>query len=1007
MCTRLAIKFLLVLLCTLGLYTNSFSQLQYSFERINTENGLPTNALKGIVFDDVNRFLWVATESGILRYNGHGFQTFGDTKETSILNSRIINVVKKQDHSIFGTVEDASVFTIEKNKIKYVNTKQKVRWADEMLSYIYAPANLHTSKVKNSINLPLLKLNDNYFEVEDYRLLMYSKDTTVVLQKNLDNQSIFVLGNQLFIISAAGSVNKVVVGKDQNFTTKLEPVSVLGLPILQKKSANTFFKVFQDLSNEAAYVLFDNNIYEIEYKNGAVSFTIRVPNLPSQDYIRYFQFDKLTNTAYLATDNRGLIIAHPQYFVRRQPFYSSSLNSASAYAQVLLPNGNIQVNSGAIYGDAVNQKNGFFDKVSEPRTFITSDSLFLYTNFLGVTQYNLKSKERKLLTDNSFYNRSAFLQIGDSIYLFSNFGVGYFDKTDSVKKVFSYGSMSETYTVYDVLLYNRDAVLMATSEGLFLYHLKTNTISLFFKEPNAAHFRTLYAYKDYFLAGTYGGGVYVIHDNIIKSLPLDKNGYLKFAHCFIPNNNDVWITTNKGMIKSSFKSVLASFSNKQLKPNYTYYGKQEGIDILEMNGGCAPCAIKLLDGRISVPGIDGLIQFSPNILPNNKIEPFVYIDKFKFDGQIIFEDFFVNKEVSQKVENIQIILGVSGMISEENVEVEYNIDNKGTWRSILVKNPIITIENPRSGNHALTIRWRSTDATTWNSQVLSYTIAYPWFAHPYMYFGYFLLLVLLIYLYVTIKTFIYVRRQRELEAEVTVKTKDLQALNTYLVGRNQAKDQVIAIMNHDILTPLKYLHITAANLELKLKDTDAVKPVGQIKATTKELEYLTSNLLSWVKFDAINELDQKQLVDVHLLFESIVDFVLPFKQSDQVSIVNNIPKGLVIKGWHDPMRVLFYNLIMNSIRSTNYGLIEISAISNVNVVTISIKDSGVGMSESMISYLLTGVKPKDNFVTPKYKTGNGVGYQIIRNLVKLIFAELKIVSKVGVGTEVQIVLTKL
>jgi signal transduction histidine kinase len=959
------------------------------------------------VFDDLNRFLWVATESGILRYNGHGFQTFGDTKETSILNSRIINVVKKQDHSIFGTVEDASVFTIEKNKIKYVNTKQKVRWADEMLSYIYAPANLHTSKDKNSINLPLLKVNDNYFEVEDYRLLMYSKDTTVVLQKKIGNQSIFVLGNQLFIISPNGSVNKVLVGNDQNFTTKLEAVSVSGLPVLQKKSATTLFKVFQDLSNEAAYVLFDNNIYEIEYKNGAVFFTIRVPNLPSQDYIRYFQFDKLTNTAYLATDNRGLIIAHPQYFVRRQPFYSSRLNSASAYAQVLLPNGNIQVNSGAIYGDAVDQKNGFFDKVSEPRTFITSDSLFLYTNFLGVTQYNLKSKKRKLLTDNSFYNRSAFLQIGDSIYLFSNLGVGFINKSDTVKKVFSYGPMSETYTVYDVVLYNRDAVLMATSEGLFLYHLKTNTITLFFKDPNAAHFRTLYSYDGYFLAGTYGGGVYVIHDNIIKPLALDKNGYLKFAHCFIPNNNDVWITTNKGMIKSSFKSMLACFSNRQLKPNYKYYGKQEGIDILEMNGGCAPCAIKLLDGRISVPGIDGLIQFNPSLLPNKKIDPFVYIDKFKFDNQIVAEDFFVNKEVSQKVDNIEIILGISGMISEENIELEYDIDNKGAWRTILVKNPFINIENPRSGRHNLTIRWKSTEATTWNSQVLAYAIAYPWYANPYMYFGYFLLLVLLIYLYVTIKTFIYVRRQRELEAEVTVKTKDLQALNTYLVGRNQAKDQVIAIMNHDILTPLKYLHITATNLELKLKDTDAVKPVGQIKATTKELEYLTSNLLSWVKFDAINELDQKQFVDLHLLFESIIDFVLPFKQSDKVSIVNNIPKGLVIKGWHDPMRVLFYNLIMNSIRSTNKGLIEITAVSNSNTVAISIKDTGVGMSESMISYLLTGIKPENNFVTPKYKTGNGVGYQIIRNLVKLVFAELKIESKVGVGTEVQIVLTKL
>ena len=1007
MCTRLAIKFLLVLLCSFGLCTNSYSQLQYSFERINTENGLPTNALKGIVFDDVNRFLWVATESGILRYNGHSFQTFGDSKETSILNSRIINVVKKQDHSIFGTLEDFTIYNIEKNKVNYKRVKDVKHWADELASLIYQTSIKKINKNHLSISFPLLKFGNYFVELEDNKLFYFNNDTSVILKEGLNRHSIFVLDNQLFVISASGLVNKVVVERNQKFTTKLLPVSVSGLPVLKNGYGNSFFKVFQDLSNEPAYILLDNNIYEIEFKNGLLAFTLKVPNLPSQDYIRYFQFDKLTNTAYFATDNRGLIIGHPQYFIRRQPFYSSRINSASAYAQVLLPNGNIQVNSGAIYGDVVNQKNGFFDLVSEPRTFITSDSFFLYTNYLGVTQYNLKSKNRKLLTDNGFYNRSAFLQIGDSIYLFSNFGVGFIDKSDTVKKIFAYGPMSATYTVYDVVLYNKGSVLMATSEGLFLYHLKTNTINLFYKDPNATHFRTLFSYKGYFLAGTYGGGVYVIHDDIIKPLALDKNGYLKFAHCFILNNNDIWITTNKGIIKSSFNSVLASFSNRRLKPNYSYYGKHEGIDILEMNGGCTPCALKLIDGRISVPGIDGLIQFNPNLLPNKKIEPFVYIDKFKFDDQIVSEDFFLNKEVSQKVDNIQITLGVSGMISEENIEVEYDIDNKGTWRPILVKNPFINIENPRSGKHNLTIRWKSTESTTWNSQVLSYTIAYPWYAHPYMYFGYFLLLLLLIYLYVTIKTFIYVGRQRELEEEVAVKTKDLQALNTYLLGRNQAKDQVIAIMNHDILTPLKYLHITATNLELKLKDTDAVKPVGQIKATTKELEYLTSNLLSWVKFDSINQLDHKQVVDLHLLFESIIDFVLPFKQSDQVSILNNIPKDMVINGWYDPMRVLFYNLIMNSIRSTHKGFIDISAILTSNAITISIKDSGVGMENSMISYLLTGIKPMDNFVTPKYKNGNGVGYQIIRNLVKLIFAEINIISKSGVGTEVQIVLTKL
>ncbi len=76
----------LFLFCSL----HSFAQLQYNFERINTENGLPTNAIKGLQFDNKTRFLWAATESGIVRYNGFGFQSFGDNENEAVLNGRIV-----------------------------------------------------------------------------------------------------------------------------------------------------------------------------------------------------------------------------------------------------------------------------------------------------------------------------------------------------------------------------------------------------------------------------------------------------------------------------------------------------------------------------------------------------------------------------------------------------------------------------------------------------------------------------------------------------------------------------------------------------------------------------------------------------------------------------------------------------------------------------------------------------------------------------------------------------
>ena len=91
------------------------SQLRYNFEYLNTENGLPTNAIKGLQFDEKNRFLWVATESGIVRYNGHGFQGFGDNEKTAVLNGRIVFFDKTIDGKLFGKLIDERVFTVNEN----------------------------------------------------------------------------------------------------------------------------------------------------------------------------------------------------------------------------------------------------------------------------------------------------------------------------------------------------------------------------------------------------------------------------------------------------------------------------------------------------------------------------------------------------------------------------------------------------------------------------------------------------------------------------------------------------------------------------------------------------------------------------------------------------------------------------------------------------------------------------------------------------------------------------
>ena len=141
MYTKLVIKLIIRILFTgIIIFFNSyqlFAQLQYNFERINTDNGLPTNAIKGLQFDEKTRFLWVATESGIVRYNGHGFQSFGDNIDNAALNGRINFFVKSYDGTLFGKLVDGKVFRIQDNKAFIDKKFNKIIVEDDYLKYKY------------------------------------------------------------------------------------------------------------------------------------------------------------------------------------------------------------------------------------------------------------------------------------------------------------------------------------------------------------------------------------------------------------------------------------------------------------------------------------------------------------------------------------------------------------------------------------------------------------------------------------------------------------------------------------------------------------------------------------------------------------------------------------------------------------------------------------------------------------------------------------------------------
>jgi signal transduction histidine kinase len=991
----------LLLVC----FSNTEAQLQYNFERINTDNGLPTNAIKGLQFDEKNRFLWIATESGIVRYNGHDIQSFGESEQSKILDGRIVFFDKAYNGNLYGKLIDESVFVINKNKAVLQNKNIKLSSQDDYLSYKYGVQKKYSKNSLPDIELLDYIVNGKIYTVNKKYLYKYSNngfDSLLHVENDIKG---FVINNNLYFYNKEYKFFKYDINK--NYLLPIEN-TISNLIIKgNSKNALTQFNIIQNYTNEAIYVIIGSKLFKLTEMNNQFGFVLITNQIPEKEFVKYIQIDDLTNTIYLGTDNRGMLVGRPKYFNRVLPNDTKNAISSSAYAQLLLSNGNIQINTGRVFGKSTINASNVFYRPSETATYLSKDSILYFTNSDGLIEYDLKINrimsitpvDKKLMT-----SRNNFIEIGDYIYSFNESGIMKKNtlKLDNWHYILKFKKVPFNFIFYSIKQVNNNEILAATTDGLYKYNLQLNTFNLFYRDKTNANFRTIYKLDNYFLIGSYGAGVYMFQNDTIKKVPLDQNKYLNYTHCFIQDNqNRVWASTNKGLFMSPAQSLIDFWSKGPGNIKFRYFGKSDGIDQLEFNGGCSPCAIKLNYNYFSFPGIDGLIQFNPDSIPIFNLQPKVYLDRFIVDGKMIDLNNFSN-EFNPRTKNIELQLGISGMLSQENIMLEYQLDEEA-WVRINVNEAKIKYNNPGFGKHKISIRVRNTINSKWYNLEFPFTIAYPIALHPYMYFVYLLLIIGVVLLYIRFKTIIYQRRQRDLEREVASKTESLNTLNNYLLKRNQAKDHVIAIMNHDILTPLKYMHITAKNIANSNNEKQIKSSIKQIANTSKELEYLTSNMLNWVKFDNIETLPKKQNFDLSVLVTDLLDFVSPFIDNKDIQLINHIQSECYIDNWPDSLRVLLYNLIVNAIKATSKGKIEIGYKVIDDGYLIYVKDTGMGMNASLIQYLTSGNLMDEGFEhNSKFKSGNGVGYQIIRNLIKLMNAHLDIESVEHQGTTIHV-----
>ncbi len=252
----------------------------------------------------------------------------------------------------------------------------------------------------------------------------------------------------------------------------------------------------------------------------------------------------------------------------------------------------------------------------------------------------------------------------------------------------------------------------------------------------------------------------------------------------------------------------------------------------------------------------------------------------------------------------------------------------------------------------------------------------------------------------------YIRDLRELKAmlaEIRAVEQDLRTARDAAEQSAKAKSEFLANMSHEIRTPLNgvlgLLHLLG-NTKLAKAQKDYV---DKTIFSASNLLRIINDILDFSKIDA-GKMEMENIPftlseicsELKLLFEPQADakkLNLEFKKSDTV--------GTAMLG--DPLRVkqIFFNLVGNAIKFTDEGTVVVSMSStqdgNRMRCLFSVKDSGIGMSQTQCARLFTAFMQADTSFTRKYG-GTGLGLVIARRIARLMHGDLWVESEEGKGS---------
>lgn len=468
--------------------------------------------------------------------------------------------------------------------------------------------------------------------------------------------------------------------------------------------------------------------------------------------------------------------------------------------------------------------------------------------------------------------------------------------------------------------------------------------------------------------GTIGGGV--SHYNRRKGIfePVQRLTDLSNSMVYSileDENRYIWLSTERGVLKLDGKTfeVLATYNSQNGLVNRTFF---------------ANSCTELQDGRLAWGGYNGVDILDAQVERENRRRPKIAVTSLRVDNNPIVGAPYVKDIVlDYDQDNFSLTMACLSFYDVAGNRYAYKLEGLDSrWHNTNASEGTITYNIAQSGNYTLKLK-ACNERGVWSKPI---SIRIKKMSPPWLTWWAWTIYAIVL---VLIAVLVYFEIRRRVRLVNKIKYEQLERKKADEV--NQMKLQFFTNVSHELFTPISVLYCGVDRLKEQTQhDSETVRIM---RFNLERLKRLLQQIMEFRKSESGSLKLQVSKGDIVQFVKNLCsDSFRPLLASKQIKLEYDILDD-TSWGWfdHDKLDKILYNLISNAIKynvPNGYVRIKLREIKHPSsMFEISVSNSGAGINPEQMKSLFT--RFYDGAYRAHQTTGTGIGLALTKDLVNL------------------------